>query len=1059
MNRFITSHAKILWSRSMAARLLFPVVSLLFFVGLLSAQPGQVAIARVEQMPGLPSPYVMRDWKALALKYDSLVYNLSASGQYLPLIRVQGSGYNYVQRPNFILHTYVGTKNPSGAEAINILPSLVGASLAGVDKSTQFGQNWVLMSQDFFNRRNGENIYLNNFGGKSGSDWWYDIMPNVFFYQLYSLYPGLGDSDAQFISVADRFLEAVRKMGGNDAPWTAASMPYRAWDFTAGKPNVLGVPEPEAAGGYAWVLYHAYKKTGNKAYLQGAEWAMEYLVGLDANPSYELQLPYGAFVAARMNAELGMDYGTGKLINWVFDRGALRGWGTIVGKWGGVDVSGLVGEANDSGNDYAFLMNGLQQAAALAPLVRYDKRYARAIGKWLLNLANASRLFFPPSLPASLQDGAEWSQAYDQDGAIGYEALRQRWNGKSPFATGDAIRGGWSATNLCLYGTSSVGYLGAITQKTNVEGVLQIDVLKTDFFRDRAYPTFLYYNPYPVAQSIQVAVGGSEVDIYEALQERFIARNVKGSHTLLIPPDQAVLVTFAPVGAGVSYRANQMLLNGVVVDYRQSQAPVFFPPRIQGLAAKVATVQQGDTTDVYAKIFDRDTPTPTLSWSASGGVISGSGERVRWTADRQGRYQITLKASDVQGQVDSARIELEVVGILNKAPLIRTLTVAQNYASPGQSLAFHCDASDANGDALAYRWTADAGRIMGSGPRINWEAPSSEGAFLIRVEVSDGKGGTASAEARILVKDFEAAGSGKLVAYYPFSGNAQDASGNALHGDPFGCTLTQDRFGRELSAYRFDGINDYIQVANQPLLNFNTAITLSLWFRMRELPSREAFLISHGSWQNRWKLSVIPGGKLRWTIHAENGVIRDLDSPLPMQVGVDYHVACTYDGKAMLLFLNGELHSFRSMEGKMKTSPVSLLMGQMLPSDAAYNFPGVLDEVRLYDYALRPSAIRLLFDEKTTSVQSIDGPLVRYQVYPNPVSSDRFWIGCEDCKQEPFTWELFNSSGQSVQRGSSDLPLGTGIPLVPGRLNPETYFLNIRDRRGKHLLPLVVLPH
>ena len=1057
MIRQMATHPRALLEFSVAVQAACMAVGLSFPV-FLPAQPSQVPVARVEKMPNLPAPYVMRDWKAVALRYDSLVYNRLVSGQYLPLVQVQGNGYNYAQRPNYSLHTYVGTKNPSGAEAINALPSLVGASLVGIDKSAQFGQNWVLMSQDFFNRRNGENIYLNNFGGKSGSDWWYDIMPNIFFYQLYSLYPGLGDSDAQFISVADRFLEAVRRMGGSDAPWTAATMPYRAWDFTAGKPNRAGVPEPEAAGGYAWVLYHAYKKTGNKAYLQGAEWAMEYLVSLEANPSYELQLPYGAFVAARMNAELGMDYEVDKLINWVFERGALRGWGTIVGKWGGVDVSGLVGEANDAGNDYAFLMNGLQQAAALVPLVRYDKRYARALGKWLLNLANASRLFFPPSLPASLQDGADWSQKYDPDGAIGYEALRQRWEGKSPFATGDAVRGGWSATNLCLYGTSSIGYLGAIAQKTNVDGILQIDVSKTDFFRDRSYPTFLYYNPYPVVQSVQVAVGGSEVDIYEALGERFVAKNVRGSYTLLIPPDQAILVTFAPAGARVLYRAHQMLLNGVVVDYRQSQVPGAFPPRIQGLAAKMPTLQLGDTTDIFAKIFDRDTPRPSLSWKVSGGVISGSGDRVRWTADRQGRYQILLKVSDAEGLADSAQVEVEMVGILNKAPLIKAFVVQQNYAMPGQSLSFRCDASDANGDTLEYRWTAEGGQIVGSGAQITWKAPSVEGSFLVGVEILDGKGGTASAEGRILVKDFEAAGGGKLIAYYPFSGNAQDASGNTLHGDPSGCTLTQDRLGRELSAYRFDGINDFIQVVNRPVLNFNTAITLSLWFRLRDVPSREAFLVSHGSWQNRWKLSIIPGGKLRWTIHAENGVIRDLDSPLPVQAGVDYHVACTYDGRTMLIFLNGELHSFRSMEGKMKASPVNLLMGQMLPSDAAYNFPGLMDEVRIYDYALGPSAIRLLWEDKTTSLRSAGATVgSKYRVYPNPASGTA-WVWCPEDGQEPFTWELFNSLGQCVRSGRSRLSEGTGIPLLPGRSSAETYFLHIFDRSGRYVLPFVSLP-
>jgi hypothetical protein len=93
------------------------------------------------------------------------------------------------------------------------------------------------------------------------------------------------------------------------------------------------------------------------------------------------QLPYGTLAAARMNAETGTQYNIEKFVNWSFNKGPLREWGTIVGNWGGFDASGLVGEARDSGNDYAFQLNGVQQAAALIPMVRYDKRFARAIRK------------------------------------------------------------------------------------------------------------------------------------------------------------------------------------------------------------------------------------------------------------------------------------------------------------------------------------------------------------------------------------------------------------------------------------------------------------------------------------------------------------------------------------------------------------------------------------------------------------------------------------------------------------------------------------------------------
>ena len=53
--------------------------------------------------------------------------------------------------------------------------------------------------------------------------------------------------------------------------------------------------------------------------------------------------------------------------------------------------------------------------------------------------------------------------------------------------------------------------------------------------------------------------------------------------------------------------------------------------------------------------------------------------------------------------------------------------------------------------------------------------------------------------------------SSNLIAYYPFSGNANDSSGNGydgtISGDP---QLTTDRFGNSNSAYIFDGNGDWI---------------------------------------------------------------------------------------------------------------------------------------------------------------------------------------------------------------------------------------------------------
>ena len=951
------------------------------------AQPGQIAVPRVDMMPNQPTPYNVREWKQVAMRYDSFVYDIHKTGQYLPLTFINPAGLNYPERPSFRTHTYVGTNSPFGNEAINVLPSLVGATLVGIDKSDQFGRNWVLMAQDFFNKNNGENLYLNNPSTTSGNDWWYDMMPNLYFYQLYDLYPGMGgEAEWQFNTIADRFVEAVRAMGGHDAPWQPAYMNYRAWRFQTMEPNASGVPEPEAAGAFAWVLYNAWKRTGNPEYLKAAEWSIEFLNQWPANPSYELQLPFGTLTAAKMNAELGTNYDVEKMLNWSFNRGHLRGWGTIAGAWGGFSVSGLVGEANDAGNDYAFQLNGVQQAAALVPMVRYDKRFARSIGKWILNLANATRLFYPGFLPSNLQDASTWSAANDPDQVIGYEALRQVWQGNTPYSTGDALAGGWAATNLALYGTSSIGYLGAIVEKTNVDRILQIDLLKTDFFREAAWPSYLIYNSYNTARTIQFAAGDADADIYEALSENFILQNVSGTVNLTIPANQAILVVVCPAGGELTHERNKMLVNGVVADYRQSAQPFTRAPRIKALASSANPMEIGATATLYCTVFDADSEELTYEWSADEGTIEGtSGEVIFSAPSFPADVEIQCIVSDPEGNRDTAVLMLSVVPEINYAPVFVEIQKSMPFAAPGESLQLTCVATDANNDSLTYAWTTPGGAISGSGSTVEWTAPLAEGIYEISVTVTDPGALSASGATTVLVKIFSA-GSGNLVAHYPFTGNANDMSGNQLHGQANGAILAVDMFGNPNNAYYFNGGAQHIAVPNSPLLNFQNGITVSCWFNAASLPERETFLLSHGSWQNRWKISITPGRLLRWTINSPSG-IADLDALKPLETDTFYHVAVTYDGSLLALYSGGELHSYRALSGLIRTTSLPFLMGQMLPGDANYNFRGVIDEVKIFNYALIPDAVRTLYEQEATSTEYLSGLRSgRLLLYPNPAS-------------------------------------------------------------------------
>jgi hypothetical protein len=963
--------------------------SILLVTGLLVATsavfPQQTAIPRIDMMPSMPSPYLMRDWKQVAIAYDSFVFDLNKQGQYLPLAWINTATINYPAHPGFGLHTVVGTPYPTSAEGINCLPAVVGAKLVGIDRTNQQGYNWVLMCEEWFNKKNGQNVYLNAADASTGDDWWYETMPNVFFYQLYSMHKGVGDFAVQFTTVADRWLQAVNAMGGSTTPWAVPNMDHRAWDLATMTPNNSGVREPEAAGAIAWLLYNAFVETGDARYRIGAEQAMEFLNAYPLNPAYELQLSYGTVNAARMNAELGTTYDVEKMLRWCFDVSSLRPWGAIVGTWGGLDCSGLIGEVNES-NDYAFLMNTFEQAGALVPLVRYEPRFARAIGKWMLNAANAARLFYPQYLPDANQDSRAWSRQFDSASVIGHEAMRQSSGPFSPFATGDAISGGWGQTNLALYGSSHVGIFGGIIDTTDVPMILRLDVLKTDYFHAPAYPTFLYFNPHLTGRSVALDVGSGQHDVYDAVSKSVLLSGVTGTVSLPIPADGAVLAVVAPSGGTVTYDLERMLVNDVVVDYHSGHAVSDYPPRIKALAADSSIVLAGHQVRLYATAMGRSGDTLGYTWGGQG-TITGSGSSVLWTAPAAaGLYEIVCIVSNGRGGSDTARVTLEAVLAINHPPQITGLTARPRKVDLLATVSLSCIASDPDGDTLTYAWSAGSGVLLPSGAKAQWTAPALEGNYLIRCLVSDGHGGAAEDSILLEIRDFSKVPTGTLLAFYPFTGNADDASGNIRNGIVTGAVLTADRFGHANSAYAFDGTTSSIRVPNDAGLNVQSAITVSFWMTVGALYAREQYPISHGNWTNRWKVSI-SNGHVRWTIKTTAGT-KDLDSESIVLLDSLYLVTASYNGADMELYMNGQLDAFTTWSGGILPTTIDLTIGKVLPNDANYNFNGVLDDVRLFDYALPVAAIEALYDV-ATGVRIVPpspqpAAFALGQNYPNP---------------------------------------------------------------------------
>lgn len=980
------------------------------FSNTLFAQNGQIEISRVNQMPDLPSPYEMRNWKEVAVKYDEFIYSLNKTGEYLPLIGLKANGTNYSTLQPILLQTYVGSNSANQAEAINIIPSLVGATLNGVDKSNQNGINWVEKAKDFYNSKNGQNVYLNGYNAQSGKDWWYDLMPNVFFYQLYTQYPAISDFESQFSTIADRWLEAVYKMGGSSKPWSVPQMNYRAWNLATMVPFDEGVKEPESAGTISWLLYNAYLKTGDKKYLHGAEMSMEFLSNLDANPSYELQLPYGVLAAATMNARQGTSYDLDKMINWCFDRGELRGWGTIVGNWNGQDVSGVIGEANDQGNDYAFLMNGFQQAAALVPLTKYDKRYARAISKWVLNLSNASRLFYSKYLPSENQDDYAWSSQYDLASVIAYEALKENIDGKKLYGTGDAERGGWAKTNLGLYGSSHVGYLAAIVDTTDVEGILQLNLNKTDFFGDNSFPSYLIYNPHTESKQVTLKLGNNAYDIYDAISETIIATNVSGNHPVQLNANEVRLLVYLQANSLTSEKEGKLYLGEEVIDYHYGynfQENL----RIKSLDVDTNVVGFNKVIPIYAKVDNASSPV-TYRWIINGSLTETTTEETyNWTVPAiEGQYNIVLEAvTDSDTARDS--ISLSVVERVPAKPDVINLKTDKKFYMIGETAKIICEVNNEDQDALEYLWTVNEGAFTAQDSLIQYTLPSQPGVYKVNVDVKNQFDLETTVTTEILVKE-PSENNAQVLAYYPLNGDVKDYSGNNYDAILEGAQSASDSRDSLNSAYKFSSGADIIYVPNNATLTFRDEITLAFWVKVNKVDN-ESFIISHGSYEERWKVSITPDKKIRWTLKTDKGT-KDLDSSFPIELNKFYHVTVLYTGYSLEMYIDGELNSFAAHSGLISITLQPITFGRKTKDEALYYLNGTIDEVRLYSQALNPSEISGLKSKWSESiVNGIEESLQpEFVIYPNPSGNQVIFI--KGLKSNIQKIELTDISGKPV---------------------------------------------
>ncbi len=327
---------------------------------------------------------------------------------------------------------------------------------------------------------------------------------------------------------------------------------YQGYDFEAHESwtDKDVYRQPDAIGGYAYLMLLTYAMSGDSAFLDESRQALAKYLNFVENPWYEVPDGAMAVVAAARLRAMGDSVDTQLALARLLDPAAAL----VMGEWGGCEVNGLMRGWRYSTPESAYSMESLMVLPHILPAARYDVRLAADIGRYALHTATNARWFFSDFI-----HGRE--SRPDLSSAVPYERLLAQGDGVAPYATGD-FEG-----HKSVYGGAYVLWWDALVKATGDPYILRLDLARSDFLAERAYPTFLYYNPWSDERTVMVEIGENPHDLYDLAQHTWLAKHARGEVELAIPATEARVIALCPSEVRCALRGRTLFVGEVAVDF------------------------------------------------------------------------------------------------------------------------------------------------------------------------------------------------------------------------------------------------------------------------------------------------------------------------------------------------------------------------------------------------------------------------------------------------------------------------------------------------------------
>jgi Concanavalin A-like lectin/glucanases superfamily/Bacterial Ig domain len=362
-----------------------------------------------------------------------------------------------------------------------------------------------------------------------------------------------------------------------------------------------------------------------------------------------------------------------------------------------------------------------------------------------------------------------------------------------------------------------------------------------------------------------------------------------------------------------------------------------------------------------------------------------------------GTYYYRVIARDAAGNESGSSNAVVGISQSDSTPPAVSITAPADNATLSGTVSIAADATD-NIGVVGVSFYANGVLIDAEDLTVPYAVswitpPSPNGAYVLTAVARDLSGNQTTSAARNVSLQNSPTALG-LVAEWSFddaSGlSAQDDSGNGHTG-----TLSQANWsttGKYNGALAFNGTNSWVTVADAAALDLTTGMTIEAWVNPTSLTSWRSILLKERTVGLSYSLyATNPDvGSAPPATFINLGIANDTSASgtqaLPLNTWT--HLAGTYDGSQLKMYVNGSLRQTVNVTGSMTVSDGPLRIG----GNSVYSgefFAGLIDEVRLYNRALALAEIQINMNSPINAPASI----VNRQVFYNRSTSSVFGDG------------------------------------------------------------------